>query len=113
MTNLGKLGVGIVTGLSGKNDPDIFAEWTAKRSWRDRKKAAKAGNIADLDQIKSTSPELIFYGRYSGVVGLCKNELFRAVDEPSFSGYDRVCFPNVFQRNFFNFCGLLGTFWYF
>ncbi|XP_064934367.1 uncharacterized protein LOC135587188 isoform X1 [Musa acuminata AAA Group] len=76
--------------LSGKNDPDIFAEWTAKRSWRERKKAAKAGNIADLDQIKSTSPELIFYGRYSGVVGLCKNELFRAVDEPSFSGYDRV-----------------------
>ncbi|URE29372.1 NOL1/NOP2/sun family [Musa troglodytarum] len=76
--------------LSGKNDPEIFAEWTAKRSWRDRKKAAKAGNIADLDQIKSTPPELIFYGRYSGVVGLCKNELFCAVDEPSFSGYDRV-----------------------
>ncbi|KAJ8467240.1 hypothetical protein OPV22_029792 [Ensete ventricosum] len=76
--------------LSGKNDLDIFAEWTAKRSWRDRKKAAKAGNIANLDQIKSTPPELIFYGRYSGVVGLCKNELFHAADEPSFSGYDKV-----------------------
>ncbi|WOL03403.1 hypothetical protein Cni_G12123 [Canna indica] len=75
--------------MTGKNDPEIFAEWTGKRSWGDRKKA-KARSSAATNQIQSSQPELIFYGRHSGVVGLCKNDIYNAVDEPSTSGYDRV-----------------------
>ncbi|XP_042468281.1 rRNA (cytosine-C(5))-methyltransferase NOP2C-like isoform X2 [Zingiber officinale] len=76
-------------GMSSKNSPDIFAEWTGKRSWRERKKTIKAGNTAASNQIQST-PELIFYGRHSGVIGLRRTELFHTVEVPSTSGYDKV-----------------------
>ncbi|XP_008787633.2 uncharacterized protein LOC103705618 isoform X4 [Phoenix dactylifera] len=78
----------------GADNKDIFTEWTSKRSWKDRKKAFKARNANSSHQSQSTlEPELIYYGRHSGVVGLCKSELFRPRNdnEPSVSGYDRVC----------------------
>lgn len=69
---------------------NIFTEWISKRSWKDRKNAIKARNANG--SCATSEPELIFYGKHSGVVGLCRNELFNAVDDidPSNSGYDRV-----------------------
>lgn len=40
----------------------------------------------------SENPELIFYGRHSGVVGLSKNELYKTINDVEVSrcGYDKV-----------------------
>lgn len=74
-------------------DMDIFKEWTSKRSWKDRKDAAKrkAGTSTQASQ-EPLEPQLIFYGRDSGVVGTQRNKLFHMVDdkESSTSGYDKV-----------------------
>ncbi|GAV71816.1 LOW QUALITY PROTEIN: Nol1_Nop2_Fmu domain-containing protein/OPT domain-containing protein [Cephalotus follicularis] len=68
---------------------DIFKEWTSRRPWKERRKAAKAreNNVSGSDH-----PELIFYGRHSGVVGLRKGELYRTLcdSEVSTCGYDKV-----------------------
>lgn len=72
---------------------NIFAEWSSKRLWRDRKSARRAKNSCELQAVpKATEPELIFYGRDSGVIGLHRSEVFRAVDEVEYSnsGYDKV-----------------------
>lgn len=79
----------------GTDNKDKFTEWTSKRSWKDRRKECKARNANSSYQIQSTlEPELIYYGRHSGVVGLCKSKLFCLLNdnEPSVSGYDRVCY---------------------
>ncbi|KAK8941111.1 hypothetical protein KSP39_PZI010143 [Platanthera zijinensis] len=74
-------------------DMDIFREWTSKRSWKDRKDAAKkkVGTSTQASE-EPLEPELIFYGRDSGVVGAQRTKLFRTVDdnEISTSGYDKV-----------------------
>ncbi|OAY69221.1 putative methyltransferase NSUN3 [Ananas comosus] len=76
-------------GANSEHSADRLLEWTSKRTWKDRRRASKARNGTDL---VTSDPELIFYGRHSGVVGLCRNQLFRRVDdnEPSTSGYDKV-----------------------
>lgn len=78
-----------IGGANSEHSADRLLEWTSKRTWKDRRRASKARNGTDL---VTSDPELIFYGRHSGVVGLCRNQLFRRVDdnEPSTSGYDKV-----------------------
>ncbi|XP_020580548.1 uncharacterized protein LOC110024747 isoform X2 [Phalaenopsis equestris] len=76
-----------------KNEEDTFKEWTSKRTWKDRKDATKRKTATnDLTSLECSEPELIFYGRYSGVVGMSRNNLFHTVDavESSTSGYDKV-----------------------
>lgn len=69
---------------------DVFKEWTSKRTWKERKRARK-GKDAHLVP-GSQSPDLIYYGRHSGVVGLMKDDLFKnASDRKTMShGYDKV-----------------------
>ncbi|XP_021908189.1 uncharacterized protein LOC110822388 isoform X2 [Carica papaya] len=72
---------------------NIFVEWTSRRPWKERKKAAKLRkNMASKSVTANKHPELIFYGQHSGVVGLRKSELFDAVysTEISHRGYDKV-----------------------
>ncbi|XVF59785.1 hypothetical protein PTKIN_Ptkin07bG0304000 [Pterospermum kingtungense] len=72
---------------------DKFGEWTSRRPWKERKRAAKAreGKSSQLTAV-SENPELIFYGRHSGVVGLSKNELYKTINDLQVSrcGYDKV-----------------------
>ncbi|KAK2661516.1 hypothetical protein Ddye_000090 [Dipteronia dyeriana] len=72
---------------------DTFKEWTSRRPWKERKRAAKARESAATGLIaNSKHPELIYYGRHSGVIGLSKSELYQSVcnGEVSNSGYDKV-----------------------
>ncbi|XP_010275083.1 PREDICTED: uncharacterized protein LOC104610247 isoform X3 [Nelumbo nucifera] len=70
-----------------------FKEWTSKRSWKERKIASKAriGTASEL-VIGTREPEMIFYGKHSGVVGLTKSELFQTAcgSEALDSGYDKL-----------------------
>ncbi|KAB2036543.1 hypothetical protein ES319_D03G008700v1 [Gossypium barbadense] len=70
-----------------------FREWTSRRPWKERKRAAKARETMSLQSVTtSENPELIFYGRHSGVVGLSKNKLYETMSdlEVSSCGYDKV-----------------------
>ncbi|XP_020247227.1 5-methylcytosine rRNA methyltransferase NSUN4 isoform X2 [Asparagus officinalis] len=71
---------------------NIFTDWNSKRLWSDRKKNARKAKNANELHIETAEPELIFYGRDSGVVGLHRSELFCTVDEAEclISGYDKV-----------------------
>ncbi|KAL9461756.1 hypothetical protein AB3S75_004702 [Citrus x aurantiifolia] len=72
---------------------DTFREWTSRIPWKERKRAAKAReNAASMAIVRSEHPELIFYGRHSGIVGLTKKEIYQNVcnSEVSSSGYDKV-----------------------
>ncbi|GAB4847545.1 hypothetical protein Ancab_026604 [Ancistrocladus abbreviatus] len=72
---------------------DLFREWTSKKPWKERKRAAKAreSNSSQL-ALNNTEPELIFYGRHSGVVGCTRDELYRpaSFSDVSSCGYDKV-----------------------
>lgn len=78
-------------GLEGKLD--VYKEWTSRRPWKERKREAKARASA-ASQLASRihDPELIFYGRNSGVVGLSKSELYQTLhcSEVLHCGYDKV-----------------------
>ncbi|PQQ03244.1 uncharacterized protein Pyn_20701 [Prunus yedoensis var. nudiflora] len=68
-----------------------FKEWTSRRPWKERKKAArvrKSGAVHSGNQL----PELIYYGRHSGVVGLNKSELYQTFRDGELlsCGYDKV-----------------------
>ncbi|GLT44561.1 hypothetical protein SLA2020_184470 [Shorea laevis] len=67
---------------------DIFGEWTNRRPYKERKRAAKVREGVALNQ----NPELIFYGRHSGIIGLSKSKLHKTISdaEASSSGYDKV-----------------------
>ncbi|KAK5843785.1 rRNA (cytosine-C(5))-methyltransferase NOP2C [Gossypium arboreum] len=70
-----------------------FREWTSRRPWKERKRAAKARETMSLQSVTmSENPELIFYGRHSGVVGLSKNKLYKTMSdlEVSSCSYDKV-----------------------
>ncbi|XP_022133296.1 uncharacterized protein LOC111005912 isoform X2 [Momordica charantia] len=72
---------------------DRLKEWTSRRSWKERKKAAKAKqNIAAALAQRCQDPELIYYGLKSGVVGFSKSEIYRSPSESEIlsCGYDRV-----------------------
>ncbi|KAB2618182.1 methyltransferase NSUN5 [Pyrus ussuriensis x Pyrus communis] len=68
-----------------------FKEWTSRRPWKERKEAArvrKNGAVRSGNQL----PELIYYGRHSGVVGLTKSELYQTFRDSEYlsCGYDKV-----------------------
>ncbi|KAH7577220.1 hypothetical protein JRO89_XS01G0223300 [Xanthoceras sorbifolium] len=72
---------------------DTFREWTSRRPWKERKRAAKAReSVASGLIANSEHPDLIYYGQHSGVIGLSRNELYQSVcdSEVSSSGYDKV-----------------------
>ena len=72
---------------------DTFTEWTSRRPWKERKRASRAKENAASRLVSETDhPELIFYGKASGVVGLSKYDLYKTVSssEVSSSGYDKV-----------------------
>ncbi|XP_054810786.1 rRNA (cytosine-C(5))-methyltransferase NOP2C isoform X2 [Prosopis cineraria] len=69
---------------------DVFKEWTSRRTWKERKRARKSGNPQLV--LGSQPPDLIYYGRNSGVVGLTKGELYKNVSDTEIMshGYDKV-----------------------
>lgn len=76
-----------------KGDDLLYKEWTSRRPWKERKRAIKEREKGSLQPIlHDQDPELIYYGRCSGVVGLSKSELFQTVSSHHISqhGYDKV-----------------------
>ncbi|KAL8506391.1 hypothetical protein ACS0TY_017320 [Phlomoides rotata] len=76
-----------------EENPVIYNEWSPRRPWKERKRMAKARkDIASNNCSQIQEPELIFYGRHSGVVGLSKRDLFRNINDLELSefGYDKV-----------------------
>ncbi|XP_059641141.1 multisite-specific tRNA:(cytosine-C(5))-methyltransferase trm4b [Cornus florida] len=72
---------------------DIYKEWTSRRSYKERKRVAKARESAGSQLVsRLQDPELIFYGRRSGVVGLNKSDLYQTLcgNEVLHCGYDKV-----------------------
>ncbi|KAI3921767.1 hypothetical protein MKX01_005456 [Papaver californicum] len=72
---------------------DTYKEWTSKRSWKERKRAQKERNRITLQIVpRAHEPELIFYGRQSGVIGLSKREILQAAYGSNLldAGYDTV-----------------------
>ncbi|CAJ1942337.1 unnamed protein product [Sphenostylis stenocarpa] len=69
---------------------DVFKEWTSRRPWKERKRANKNGTPQLVSG--SQSPELIYYGQRSGVVGLTKGELYKTLSDNEIAnhGYDKV-----------------------
>ncbi|KAI7724863.1 hypothetical protein M8C21_006977, partial [Ambrosia artemisiifolia] len=73
-----------------KGDEFLYNEWTSRKPYKERKKAIKEREKGSLRL--NQDPELIYYGRHSGVVGLSKTELFKSVSSHEISqyGYDKV-----------------------
>ncbi|XP_010550470.1 PREDICTED: uncharacterized protein LOC104821331 [Tarenaya hassleriana] len=67
-----------------------FREWTSRRPYKERKQEAKARKNSVLQW--NGQPEIIFYGRNSGVIGLRKEELFESLCDNGYRscGYDKV-----------------------
>ena len=87
-----------VTGLTDlEENGSAFSEWTSRRTWKDRQKAKKANATGSQHLLASSEPELIYYGKHSGLVGLRKSDvLCPAVnDEACTSGYDKVLYCNL------------------
>uniref|UniRef100_A0ACD6AF71 Uncharacterized protein n=1 Tax=Avena sativa TaxID=4498 RepID=A0ACD6AF71_AVESA len=75
--------------IGTENNESMFSEWTSKRSWKDRQKSKKA-KAAGL--LSTSEPELIYYGKDSGLVGLQKHYVLSPStdDAACTSGYDKV-----------------------
>ncbi|XP_076898748.1 uncharacterized protein LOC143552397 [Bidens hawaiensis] len=73
-----------------KQDEFLYKEWKSRKPWKERKKAIKERETGSL--ALNQDPELIYYGRDSGVVGLSKTELFKTVSSHDMLqyGYDKV-----------------------
>ncbi|KAI3767862.1 hypothetical protein L2E82_18291 [Cichorium intybus] len=73
-----------------EKDEFVYKEWTSRRPWKERKRVKTENKKGILGIIQD--PELIYYGRCSGVVGLSKTELFQAVSSNEILqyGYDKV-----------------------
>ncbi|KAL6959929.1 hypothetical protein U1Q18_040079 [Sarracenia purpurea var. burkii] len=72
---------------------DVYKEWTSKRPWKERKRVAKARvHVASQFASRVQEPELIFYGRNSGVVGVNRSELHQTfhAQDVLHCGYDKV-----------------------
>ncbi|PKU87401.1 uncharacterized protein LOC110114712 isoform X2 [Dendrobium catenatum] len=77
----------------GKDVENTFREWTSKKTWTNRKNAAKRKMANSVHTpLEPSEPDLIFYGRDSGVVGMQRSKVFHILDatESSSSGYDKV-----------------------
>ncbi|KAG5529258.1 hypothetical protein RHGRI_029827 [Rhododendron griersonianum] len=72
---------------------NLYKEWTSRRPWKDKKKAAKA-RVTVASQLASSTqdPELIYYGKNSGVVGLTRSEIYQTFcgNDVLRCGYDKV-----------------------
>ncbi|KAI8536992.1 hypothetical protein RHMOL_Rhmol10G0300100 [Rhododendron molle] len=72
---------------------NLYKEWTSRRPWKDKKKAAKA-RVTVASQLASSTqdPELIYYGKNSGVVGLTRSEIYQTFrgNDVLHCGYDKV-----------------------
>ncbi|RAL46508.1 hypothetical protein DM860_004787 [Cuscuta australis] len=76
-----------------QSDSEVYKEWNSRRPWKERKREAIARENGSCKVFQPTQePELIFYGRNSGVVGLTRNELYQMVhcDNVYELGYDKV-----------------------
>uniref|UniRef100_A0ACD5ZVW3 Uncharacterized protein n=1 Tax=Avena sativa TaxID=4498 RepID=A0ACD5ZVW3_AVESA len=85
-----KSNLGTMEGYTGtENNESMFSEWTSKRSWKDRQKSKKP-KAAGLPS--TSEPELIYYGKDSGLVGLQKHYVLSPStdDAACTSGYDKV-----------------------
>ncbi|KAL3821410.1 hypothetical protein ACJIZ3_007315 [Penstemon smallii] len=72
---------------------EVYKEWTSRRPWKERKRVAKAlENTANKTFSQMQDPELIYYGRNSGVIGLSKYDVYRSVNDHEILqfGYDKV-----------------------
>ncbi|GFP78758.1 multisite-specific tRNA:(cytosine-c(5))-methyltransferase trm4b [Phtheirospermum japonicum] len=72
---------------------EIYSQWTSRRSWKERKRMAKARQNIDSNMaLQIQDPELIFYGCDSGVVGFGKHDVFQNFSDVEISqlGYDKV-----------------------
>ncbi|KAK4780391.1 hypothetical protein SAY87_016497 [Trapa incisa] len=78
---------------TSQENVDVFHEWTSRRPWKERKKTARQRQIG-FSKISSVlqPPELIFYGKKSGVIGLSIDEVFQSIPGTDVSGcgYDKV-----------------------
>ncbi|KAF4347814.1 hypothetical protein G4B88_012927 [Cannabis sativa] len=74
-----------------KSCESVFKEWRSRRTWKERKKAARDRENAHMNP-GIQEPELLFYGKHAGVVGLSKDELFKTVSDSELlsCGYDKV-----------------------
>ncbi|GAB2272947.1 hypothetical protein Dimus_007761, partial [Dionaea muscipula] len=71
---------------------DSFGNWTSRRPWKEGKCAAKSrGNNSMQFAFPGVEPELIYYERYSGVIGCTREELFQIAGGIDYSswGYDK------------------------
>ncbi|XP_047073703.1 rRNA (cytosine-C(5))-methyltransferase NOP2C-like [Lolium rigidum] len=85
--------LGSMDGYIGTEDSrSIFSQWTSKRSWKERQKSKKAKAAGSPHPPSTSEPELIYYGKDSGVVGLQKHHVLRQStdDAACTSGYDKV-----------------------
>uniref|UniRef100_A0A803NPK2 SAM-dependent MTase RsmB/NOP-type domain-containing protein n=1 Tax=Cannabis sativa TaxID=3483 RepID=A0A803NPK2_CANSA len=72
-------------------DVERFKEWRSRRTWKERKKAARDRENAHMNP-GIQEPELLFYGKHAGVVGLSEDELYKTVSNSELlsCGYDKV-----------------------
>lgn len=77
---------------------NAYKEWTSRKPWKDRKKAAKA-RVTVASQLPSPTqePELIYYGKNSGVVGLTRSEIYHTFRDNDVlrCGYDKVIYYDL------------------
>ncbi|CAM0910900.1 unnamed protein product [Alopecurus aequalis] len=78
--------------IGTEDSRSIFSEWTSKRLWKDRQKSKKAKAAGSPHPPSTSEPELIYYGKDSGLVGLQKHYILRPSTDASActSGYDKV-----------------------
>lgn len=72
---------------------DIYCEWTSKRTWKERRDSRKTKSLSNSNKsLEHKEPQLIFYGKCSGIVGLGRSAVFQTGDgiEASEAGYDKV-----------------------
>lgn len=75
-----------------EDNGSTFSEWTSKRSWKDRQKSKKAKAAGSPHPPSTSEPELIYYGKDSGLVGLQKRYVLCPSTDAAActSGYDKV-----------------------
>ncbi|GLJ45248.1 hypothetical protein SUGI_0952370 [Cryptomeria japonica] len=81
------------SGLPQDKLNDTYGEWTSKRTWKERRNSRRAPQFIDLkSSLEPKEPEMIFYGKESGIVGLKKSSVFQNGNGQDISeaGYDKV-----------------------
>lgn len=72
---------------------DIYQEWTSKRTRRERRDSRKEKSLKNSNKsLELKEPQLIFYGKCSGIVGVGRSVVFQAGDgiKALRAGYDKV-----------------------